>query len=67
MVMRIKELRKQVGYTQAQLSIEVGVTQSIISDWENEVYLPRTRDLPALARLFHCSISDLFVTEAEAS
>lgn len=60
-VMRIKELRKQAGLTQASLAEAMGVTQTIASDWEREVYLPRTRQLPDLARLFDCSINDLFV------
>ena len=45
----------------------MGVEQNTISNWENEVYLPRTRQLPELARLLNCSINDLFVSaEAEA-
>lgn len=66
-VMRIRELRKQAGFTQATLAKAMGVTQSIASDWDNEVYLPKTRQLPELARLLNCSINDLFIsTAAEA-
>lgn len=62
-VMRIKELRKQAGFTQASLAEAMGVTQTIASDWEHEVYLPRTRQLPDLARLFGVTINDLFTPE----
>lgn len=62
-VMRIRELRKQAGFTQATLAEAMGVTQTIASDWENEVYLPRTRQLPALAKLFGVTINDLFTPE----
>lgn len=63
--MRIRELRKEAGLTQVALGVQVGVTQSIVSDWENEVYLPKARDLPALARVLGCEISELFVRECE--
>lgn len=67
MVMRIKELRKAAGMTQGQLATSMGVMQNVVSNWENEVALPRVRQLPELARLLDCSINDLFVsTEAEA-
>lgn len=62
-VMRIRELRKQAGFTQATLAEAMGVTQTIASDWENEVYLPRTRQLPDLAKLFGVTINDLFTPE----
>lgn len=62
-VMRIKELRKQAGLTQASLAEAMGVTQTIASDWEHEVYLPRARQLPALARLFGVRIDDLYVPD----
>ena len=58
-VMRIRELRKQAGFTQATLAEAMGVTQTIASGWENEVYLPRTRQLPDLAKLFAVSYTHL--------
>lgn len=66
-VMRIKEYRKRSGLTQASMAGTMGVTQSIISDWENEVYLPKSRDLPLLAKVLGCEINELFVQDgAEA-
>lgn len=64
-IMKIRELRKEAGLTQVSLGIQLGMTQSIVSDWENEVYLPKARDLPLLARVLGCEINDLFVSECE--
>lgn len=32
----IREARKAAGMTQAELALRLGVTQSVVSDWENE-------------------------------
>lgn len=64
-IMRIRELRKEAGLTQVSLGVQLGMTQSIVSDWENEIYLPKARDLPLLARVLGCEINDLFVHENE--
>lgn len=62
MVMRIRELRQGADITQAALAAEMGVAQNCVSQWETEVALPRTRQLPDLARLLGVTISDLFIT-----
>lgn len=61
MIMRIKELRIAAGVTQGELAIGMSVSQNTISQWEHEVALPRTRQLPDLARLLGVSINELFV------
>ena len=67
MVMRIKELREKVGFSQQELANRMDVLQSTVCNWENEVALPRSRQLPELARVLNCTINDLFVgTEAAA-
>ncbi len=65
-VMRIHELREAAGLTQAQLAVQMGLTQSTICAWESEIYLPKARQLPALAKALGCEINDLFVDEADA-
>lgn len=60
MVLRIKELREAAGLSQVQLADSMGVAQSAVSSWETEVFLPRTRQLPLLAQVLACSISELF-------
>ncbi len=64
-IMRIQKLRIEAGITQAQLGASMGVAQCVISEWEKEVYLPKARQLPALADALGCEINDLFVRECE--
>lgn len=61
MVMKIRELREAANLQQRQLATSMGVMQSAVSNWETEVALPKARDLPRLAQVLGCSISDLFV------
>ncbi len=65
MVMRIKELRCAANMTQAELSAAMGVARNGISQWETEVALPRTRQLPQLAQVLGCSIDELFVPDLQ--
>jgi transcriptional regulator with XRE-family HTH domain len=64
--MCIRDYRKAAGLTQTALADEIGVTQSIISDWENDVYLPNARQLPMLAKVLGCQIGDLFIDDDPA-
>lgn len=66
MVMRIKELREAIGLQQKQVAEHMGVLQTAVSNWENEVALPKARQLPQLARVLGCSIDDLFVSLEDA-
>lgn len=66
MVMRIKEYRIQAEMTQVQLGAQMGVAQPTVSAWETEVTLPLARQLPRLAQVLGCSISDLFVPVEDA-
>lgn len=65
MVMRIKELRLHAGISQHEMACSLGVLQTAVCNWETEVALPRTRQLPALAKLLGCTISDLFAEPEE--
>ena len=58
--MKLQERREALGYTQTELGRKIGVTQSVISEWESENYLPKARQLPALAAALNCSIDELF-------
>lgn len=66
-VMRIKELREEKGILQIQLADSMGVCQSRLSNWENEVALPKARDLPLLARVLGVTIDELFVPIEDVS
>ena len=63
MIMRIRELRSKSEMSQSNLASEMGVAQTTVSQWELEIALPRTRQLPDLARVLGCSIDELFVPE----
>lgn len=60
--MRNKAAREAAGLTQCELADQMGVSQTTVSQWETEVALPRARDLPKLANVLGCTISDLFVS-----
>lgn len=64
MVMRIKELRRKAGLCQSDLASAMGVARNGVSQWETEVSLPRTRQLPQLAEVLGCTIDELFEDDA---
>ncbi len=61
LTMNIKNLRQEAGLSQMDLACRMGVIRSAVANWESEISLPMTRDLPRLARVLGCTISDLFV------
>lgn len=63
MVMQIKVLREEAGLSQQELATCMGVLQSTVCNWESEVALPRSRQLPALAKALGVTINDLFVSD----
>lgn len=63
MVMLIRQKRENANLSQADLAIQMGVARSAVANWETEVALPRTRQLPDLARVLGCSIDDLFIRD----
>lgn len=65
MIMQIQRQREAANLTQTQLAIRVGVSQGTVSQWESEVSLPKSRDLPLLARVLGCRIDDLYTHDDE--
>lgn len=61
--MKIQKLRKAAGLTAQQLADKLGVYVTEVIAWENETYLPKARQLPALAKVLGCSIDALYETE----
>lgn len=49
---RFRKLRLQCNLTQKQVADTLGIEQSNISDWENNVSRPEYENLIALARLY---------------
>ena len=60
---RFEQYRKQNGYTQAQLAVVLGIKQSSISDWENDISRPEYENLIALSKLYDESIDTLLGNE----
>lgn len=57
---RIRELRIRQGLNQKQLAEAVGVSQSVISDYETGTISPLLGTAFRLADVLECSVSDLF-------
>jgi len=56
---RLKELRKEKGLTQEELSNEIGTTKLTISNWENEKHSIGSEKAKLLADLFNVSVGYL--------
>ena len=64
---RIAELRKEKGWTQAELADKLGVTHQAVSQWERSETLPDILTLPKLAEIFGESINTILGTEEPAA
>ena len=51
----LKEIRKRKNLTQVRLSIDMEVSQELISQYEKGVSLPTVSNLIKLANFFNCS------------
>jgi transcriptional regulator with XRE-family HTH domain len=56
----IRELRKEKGFTQAQLAREIGVSQKAIDYWERDVNEPKLSYIMALVKTFDVSYDEFF-------
>lgn len=53
---RLKELRKNRGYTQVGLQMQTGIEQALLSKFENMERVPPTETLLRLAEFYNVSI-----------
>ena len=58
--MRLKELREAKGYKQSEVAEAADVTQQAVARWESGDQNPRADKLPILAKLYGCTIDELF-------
>lgn len=65
LILNIKHLRQQRNLTQKELASAMGITQGGIANWEAEVSLPGTRQLPQLAKVLGVPIGELFAEEED--
>ena len=56
---KIAKQRKELNYTQEQLSDILGVSRQSISKWESDIAYPETDKLIELGKLFDCSMDYL--------
>lgn len=64
---KIRMLREQAGYSQAQLAKILDVTRSSVNAWEMGLSTPTTQYIVMLARLFHVSADYILGIEGERS
>ena len=55
----IREARQRKFLTQEELAQELHVTQAAVSQWENGITVPQTRDLLKLAEVLEVSVAEL--------
>lgn len=56
---RLKELRKTERLSQTGLAEKIGVAQSNVSDWENNVSRPEYENLIKIAEIFDVTVDYL--------
>ncbi len=64
---RIKYFRTEKGYTQPQLAKLIGVSNAVVSFWENDVNEPKASYIKALAACFSISTDTLLGVDEENS
>ncbi len=52
---RIKELRENAGFSQAQLAKKLDVSRSAVNAWEMGISAPTTQYIVAMTKVFHVS------------
>lgn len=60
---RIRDLRKEKGYSQQQMARKLHITQGAISQWENGTTTPAADQLSALADVFEITVDELLGRE----
>ena len=61
---RIREIRSQQGWSQAELAEKLAVSRQTINAIETEKYDPSLPLAFKIAKLFACHIEDVFVPDA---
>lgn len=64
---RIKILREQRGFTQAELSRQLGITRSSVNAWEMGISVPSTQYVVELANIFNVSTDYLLGVDTTAT
>ncbi len=59
MCRRIADKRKNIGMTQGELAVRVGVTAQAVSKWERGISCPDISILDELAEILEMTVSEL--------
>ncbi len=59
----IAELRRRLGFTQAELAEKLNISDKTISRWENGLGFPEITQFPALAKIFGVTVDYLMTGE----
>lgn len=62
--MKERRLRGAIP-TQREVAKYLGVSESAVNKWENGIAKPRADKLPAIAKLYGCSIEELLADEVD--
>ena len=58
-----KAYRKENGLTQKEIAEKLGIAQSNVSDWENDVSRPEYENLIKLAEIYGVTVGELLGIE----
>lgn len=61
--MRLSDRRKETALTQSEVAERIGVSQNTVCTWEIGTRRVPVEFLPKLARLYGCTIEELFDPE----
>ncbi len=59
--------RKKRGLSQAEVAVELGVSDASVSMWETGKTMPRASLLVKLANLYNCSVDDLLKQDEQVT
>lgn len=59
----LRQLRREKGITQEELSAIINIDRSAISKWERGIYLPSTEMLNTLAKLYNITVNEIILAE----
>ena len=60
---KLYELRRQAGFSQAELAAQLGVTNKAVSKWETGAAKPSTGILPRLAAIYRITVDELLAVQ----
>ena len=63
---RIKQLRKENGWTQTELAEKLHVSCVSVSKWENGISIPTAKRMPEVADALHTTVGELLESETRA-